>query len=228
MLQEKEADYERFLKSAANSLEKTEPGKLRDVLKQLIEEWKTLGKIRPEKHSEFWGKFQQLTKNAQGQARKLQNQRNASGEESEKQKRALLEKLENLSQQLAPVVNLNQVRKDWRNTGFVAKKLNDELNDQFQKVTGLLSEKIFLNQLLEKKARKGMSADEKDKLRIKLLYDLLNRDVNELQTFELNVEKFTTAKGLDNLLDQKLDQQRRKVEIKRELLKQLKSVEKRA
>ena len=226
MLQEKEADYERFLKSAANSLEKTEPGELRDVLKQLIEEWKTLGKIRPEKHSEFWEKFQQLTKNAQGQARKLQNERNASGEESEKQKRALLEKLENLSQQLVPVVNLNQVRKDWRNTGFVAKKLNDELNEQFQRVTGLLSEKVFLNQLLEKKARKGMSDDEKNKLRIKLLYDLLNRDVNELQTFELNVEKFTTAKGLDNLLDQKLDQQKRKVEIKRELLRQLKSVEK--
>lgn len=54
---------------------------------------------------------------------------------------------------------------------------------------------------------------------------MLNRDVNELKTFELNVEKFNTAKGLDSLLDQKLEQQKRKVEIKRELLKQLKSAQ---
>jgi HKD family nuclease len=93
------------------------------------------------------------------------------------------------------------------------------------RVSGMLSEKIFLNQLLNKKAKKGISPEERDKLRIKLLYDLLNRDVNELKTFELNVEKFNTAKGLDSLLDQKLEQQKRKVEIKRELLKQLKSAQ---
>ena len=72
---------------------------------------------------------------------------------------------------------------------------------------------------------RNLIPEKRDKLRIKLLYDLLNRDVNELKTFELNVEKFNTAKGLDSLLDQKLEQQKRKVEIKRELLKQLKSAQ---
>lgn len=225
MMQEKEADYLSFLEKAAKTLNDADASQIRNIQKQLVEEWKGLGKIKPEKHSEFWGKLQVLFKKSGAMARKSQQNKKASAEENEKLKRQMLDKLKTLGEQLAPEVNLNQVRKEWKSIGFTPKEVNNELNESFMHLTGIISDKIFLNQLLEKKARKGMSDVDRDKLRIKLLYDLLNRDISELQTFELNVEKFNTAKGLDQLLDQKLEQQKRKVEIKRELLKQLKSAQ---
>ncbi|KYG77200.1 MULTISPECIES: DUF349 domain-containing protein [Roseivirga] len=225
MMEEKEADYAQFVEKASKTLANSDASKLRDVQKQLMEEWKALGKIKPEKHSAFWNEFQGVLKSAFNKAKKSQSNKKASAEENEKSKRELLGSLEKLNEQIVPEVNLNQVRKDWKSIGFTSKSVTPELNESFMRVSGMLSEKIFLNQLLNKKAKKGISPEERDKLRIKLLYDLLNRDVNELKTFELNVEKFNTAKGLDSLLDQKLEQQKRKVEIKRELLKQLKSAQ---
>lgn len=222
MMKDKEADYEVFLGKVKARLASADPSKLRGLQKELMSEWKELGKIKPEKDSEFWAKFQGMLKTAMSQSRGGQQNRRAGGEEALKRKKAMLEKLERLSNEMEPKVNLNQVRKEWKTTGFVPREISHELNSSFHEVTSLLSEKIFLAQLVNKKAHQGISEEEKGKLRIKLLYDLLNRDLGELQTFEENVEKFNTSKGLDNLLEQKLLQQKRKVQIKRDLLEQLK------
>lgn len=222
MMKDKEADYVAFLEKAKAKISSVDPSKIKALQKQLMTEWKELGKIKPEKHSEFWTKFQAMLKAASNQSRGGHQQRKASAEEALKRKRAMLDELKKLSDELEPRVNLNQVRKEWKTSGFVPREMNQELNDTFYQVTSLLSEKVFLAQLVNKKADKGISEEEKGKLRIKLLYDLLNRDLGELQTFEENVEKFNTSKGLDNLLEQKLLQQKRKVQIKRDLLEQLK------
>lgn len=222
MMKDKEADYTSFLEKAKAMISSVDPSKVRGLQKQLMTEWKELGKIKPEKHTEFWNQFQALLKAAANQSRGGQQNRKAGTEEALKRKRDMLDKLQKLSGELEPKVNLSQVRKEWKTTGFVPRELNQELNDAFYQITSLISEKIFLAQLVNKKAQKGISEEEKGKLRIKLLYDLLNRDLGELQTFEENVEKFNTSKGLDNLLEQKLLQQKRKVQVKRDLLEELK------
>jgi len=224
MMKDKEANYESFLKKVRDKLSDADPSKLRFLQKELMNEWKELGKVKPEKHSEYWGQFQGLLKSAMAKARGGQQNRRASSEQALKQKKEILEKLQKLSEELEPKVNLNHVRRDWKNSGFVQRDQNYELNNAFQEITSLISEKIFLSQLLNKKAPKDASVEERDKLRIRLLNDLLKRDMTELQNFEENVEKFNTAKGLDNLLEQKLQQQKRKVQVKRDLLNQLKRV----
>lgn len=228
MMQEKEADYDQFLKDAKLALGKADANSMQKVQKQLMEEWKALGKIKPEKHSQYWTAFQKELKGAYHASKKVQAKKNVSVEQNEKYKRAMLEKLAEANEAIVPEVNLNNIRKDWKAIGPTSKAVTEELNDSFMSLNGQLSEKVFLDQLLKKKARKEMSAADKERLRIKLLYDLLNRDVNELETFELNVEKFNMAKGLDSLLDKKLDQQKRKVQIKRDILKQLKSAQNKA
>ena len=51
-----------------------------------------------------------------------------------------------------------------------------------------------------------------------------DRDYNELRTFEENLGKFNTSKGLDGLLEKKLNQQKRKVDIKKAILSELKTL----
>ena len=65
--------------------------------------------------------------------------------------------------------------------------------------------------MLEKKGGRANTEADKNKLRIKLMYDLLRRDQNELSNFEENLGKFNTSKGLNEMLEAKLDQQKRKV-----------------
>lgn len=223
MMQEKEADYEEFLKKAKEKITKGSSN-FKTLKADLMTEWKELGKIRHEKHATFWEEFQRLLKSAMKPSRGM-GQGKASVEENIKRRQEILDKLSVLSESLEPKINLNQVRKEWKMAGFVPKQKNYEMNETFHRLTSLISEKIFLGQLLQKKARKDMSEQDLEKLRIRLLYDLLNRDVAELKTFEENVEKFNTAKGLDHLLDQKLFQQKRKVEVKKEILDQLKGLQ---
>ncbi len=219
MLVEKEAEYEKFLKSAQTTLDKAESGRLRSVQNQLKEEWKTLGKIKPSRHQEFWNDFQKILKTA---SKKVKAKSNASPKENETRKLKVLSQLKEINNDVAPKADIRPLMNEWKSIGFASKELNGQLNQEFHELTSLISEKKFLNELLNKKARKGVSDKDKESLRIKLLYDLLHRDVNELNVFEENIEKFNTSKGLDTMLEKKLTQQRRKVEVKKNLLAELK------
>ncbi len=85
----------------------------------------------------------------------------------------------------------------------------------------------FVDELCQKRMRNfdSRSEPEKNKQRISVVKDLLSRDRNELQTLELNSEKFNIhSNDLNNLMEKKLDQQRQKIEVKELILKELKSL----
>ena len=221
MMVEKEEDYKRFLVHAKQIIERAEFGQLKSVQNRLKEEWKLLGKIKQERHQIFWNEFNAMLKGAYKQFKAKANSPESTAE-NENKKKQLIERLILMNQEVAPKVDLKSIMNEWRKIGAISRDSTQRLNLQFQELTSMLGEKMFLNSLLLRKAKKGMSEKETAILRVKLLQDLLRRDVAELMVFEENIEKFNTSKGLDNVLDHKLNQQRQKVEVKKNLLKELK------
>lgn len=223
MMQEKEEDFKAFIKAAKKKLKGLDLTALKNTQKELMEEWKALGKIKKERHSTYWEEFQELMNEAFESAKKRTKKSKSSLADNEKAKKAVLKELEAVNEKLLPEVKLSSFRQKWKTIGFAGKTINDQLNAEFNFQTMLISEKQFLDKLLQKRSKKGASEAEKAKLRQKLLRELISRDVAELKTFEENVDKFRTAKGLDDLLENKLNQQKIKVEVKKEILKQVKA-----
>ena len=224
MMAQKEDDFKAFVSETHLILEKAESSKsLQTAIKQRVEEWKELGKLERSKHNQYWQELQTIFKSHTQRVRKLESkQRNQSSKEVQEEKEKIISQLEEVSKKLVPDVDLTSIRDNWKRTGRLSKKQDFELNGKFRFLVDLISEKQFLNQLVMKKGARLSSDEEKNKLRIKLVYDLLKRDQTELGNFEENLGKFNTSSGLNDMLIAKLDQQKRKVEVKKKILDELK------
>ncbi|OEK02008.1 hypothetical protein BFP97_10965 [Roseivirga sp. 4D4] len=225
MSEEKEAAFEEFLikAEALNSIKDITA--LRKSISSFKEEWQALGKIKPNKHNEFWQRFQTIIKSSLEEAKKLEKAKaKLTPQDNLKLKEKIIAELEKANTSLTPKIDLNQIKKKWKGVGGLDKEVSQQLSAQYLRLTGMISEKRFLNTLVEKKAKKGLSESDLNKLRIRLLRGLLDRDYSELKTFEENLGKFNMASGLDNLLDRKLAQQKLKVEIKKDILTELKNL----
>ncbi|MBO3700349.1 DUF349 domain-containing protein [Roseivirga sp. E12] len=225
MSEEKEAAFEEFLIKAEKLKAEKDIVSLRKSINSFKEEWQALGKIKPSKHNEFWQKFQEIIKSALNAAKKLEKKKaKLSTKDNQKLKEEILSELKKANETLIPKIDLNLINKKWKGVGNTDKDVSKELSSRYLKLSGMISEKKFLNSLVEKKSKKGTSESDLNKLRVRLLRGLLDRDYNELKTFEENLGKFNMASGLDNLLDRKLAQQKLKVEIKKEILAELKKL----
>jgi hypothetical protein len=223
MAEEKESAFEEFLEKAEALKSIKDIAELRKVISTYKEQWHALGKIKPAKHSEFWEQFQTIIKAALNQAKKIEKVKSKiSPEANRNSKEAIIGELEKANESILPKVDLNAINRKWKAIGPVGKKFSEELSEKYLRLSGTISEKKFLNTLVEKKSKQGASDDDLNKLRIRLVRGLLDRDYGELKTFEENMGKFNMASGLDNLLDRKLAQQKLKVEIKKDILTELK------
>jgi len=223
MAEEKESAFEEFLEKAEALKSIKDIAELHKVISTYKEQWHALGKIKPVKHSEFWEQFQTIIKAALNQAKKIEKVKSKiSPEANRNSKEAIIGELEKANESILPKVDLNAINRKWKAIGPVGKKFSEELSEKYLRLSGIISEKKFLNTLVEKKSKKGASDDDLNKLRIRLVRGLLDRDYSELKTFEENMGKFNMASGLDNLLDRKLAQQKLKVEIKKDILTELK------
>ena len=225
MMSEKEADFEAFMKKAEQLKTIKDQYELKKAIQLYREEWKGLGKIKPAKHNAFWEQFQAIVKSALAAAKKVdQEKRQTSSEDNKRAKKQLITRLEEANKALVPELDVKVINAEWKAIGPVDKRLRAELTEQYLFLIGMISEKQFLNTLLSKKSKKGSSREELAKLRLRLLRDLLTRDVNELKTFEENMGKFNMAKGLDDVLGKRLEQQKRKVIVKKAILDELKNL----
>ncbi len=226
MMVQKEANYEAFLKEAAERLKDVPLAKLKSLNAQLMEEWKALGRIKREKQNEFWTRFQSLTKKAWNEARKTKKVADKSNlGANKKNKEEFIEKLRSLNEVLIPEVDLNEVKTEWRSLGPVSKKDMGELQAAYLTQYDMLSEKLFLNSMVEKRLKGKDQGKDKSRLRNRILRDLLDRDTRELNAFKENLEKFNTSGGFHEMIGGKLEQQERKVKVKKMILSQLKSAE---
>jgi hypothetical protein len=224
MMVEKEADYQEFLEKA-EALKKVDSYKpLVDQVRNLREEWKSLGKIRKEASDKYWEQFQGIIKDSLKAAKSKKPKSPSKNKEENIKWRALfLKELEVKNEAIVPDVNTVKLKEQWKTMGNVGKAEMEPLQENFLLLLDQIAEKQFIESLINKKAKNTQSAEDRDRMRIKLLYDLLNRDRNELAIFNENLERFSTSSGLDRLISGKLALQERKVKVKEAILKQIKS-----
>ena len=226
MMVEKEALYVAFLEKAEKQLTSAGVANMKAVQDALRQEWKELGRIKREKQNAFWEQFQALMKKSWNEARKKKSSgQKTDFQSNKKSKEEFIEKLKELNKALVPGVDLNTVKQDWKALGPVNRKDVKDLQSAYLVQLDMLSEKIFLEGMVNKRLKgKDKGADPK-RLRQRILRDLLERDKRELNAFRDNLEKFNTSGGFHDMIGGKLEQQERKVEVKKMILSQLKSAE---
>lgn len=226
MMVEKEVNYEQFLKEATKRLKDAPLAKLKSLNTELMEEWKELGRVKREKQNEFWTQFQALTKQAWNHAKKAKKGTDKSDfDANKKNKEEFIEKLKGLNKALIPAVNLNGLKTEWKALGPVNKKDVEVLQEAYLMQYDMLSEKLFLDAMVEKRLQGKDQGKDKKRLQQRILRDLLDRDSRELNAFKENLEKFNTSGGFHQMIGGKLEQQERKVKVKKMILSQLKSAE---
>lgn len=219
---EREELYAEFLKKAESlrSVDGLDP--LRNEIRALKEEWKSLGRIRKSKRDEFWEGFQTIIQESLDAAKKKQKaSRKSSSKENLQKRKDFLARLKQIAEDAEASPNVDQLKKEWSGLGSIAKKEMEALRDEYGFHLLVISERNFLNNLLERKAKKNASDKERRQLKMRLIRDLLDRDRRELNTFQENLEKFNTSSGLDKLIGGKLELQQRKVKAKQMIVDQL-------
>ncbi|WP_339698189.1 DUF349 domain-containing protein [uncultured Roseivirga sp.] len=225
MMKEKEANYKEFIDKAEKLKEIENYTDLVEKIRTLKEEWKDLGRIKSDVRTAFWNQFQAIIKAAISKAKKEGKAKASSGNKKEnlENRSAFLKELETLNQKITPTANVKSLKDKWKNLGPVSRADMDRLQNEFLFLMDQISEKQFIESLLHKKLKGKQNDAEKERVRMKIIYDLLHRDKNELSTFKENLEKFNTSSGLDKLIGGKLELQERKVKVKEEILKQFKA-----
>lgn len=219
MMEERESDYEDFIIAAKSLLKITDLDQLKKELRNRQEEWKSLGKIKPQKHSEYWAQFQEVIQEALKKAKqKAKKVAGGNSKEQLKKLNSFKEDLIKANEQLIPEADVKSLKEQWRLLQKIKNKEARDIKQDIRFQLEMLSEKSFINTLVIK--RKAKMDDLR--LRQKISRDLLERDKRELHTFEENLGKFNMADGLDNMLSKKLRKQAQKVEVKREILNQIK------
>lgn len=224
MMLEKEEDYKAFISKAEQLKAIEEYPTLIDRIKGLREEWKLLGRIKKQVSDDYWNQFQVVIKEALKASKKKKTQPAGKNRvENAKLRSDFLKTLATTNEALVPKVSVTALKEQWKKMGVADKTEMLILQEEFLMLIDQIAEKQFIDNLLQKKIKSLNSPAEREKLRVKLLYDLLNRDKNELFTFKENLEKFNTSAGLDQLIAGKLALQERKVKVKEAILKQLKA-----
>lgn len=198
-------------------------------VRKFQERWKEVGKIPAVKFKELSADFSRKLKYKS--APKRTDQRTpASPDQLNKnyeEKKRLLEQLNAIDIEKEPD-SINKVRalkESWKKIGMVPKELYRPQQEEFNMTADLLTEKYFLEKMAASKDPSYAQKNSREKLRIKmrLLKDLLVRDEKELQAFFDNMGHVNTRQGAVNkMLDQKLAQQKHKVQVKKALIRAFK------
>jgi len=221
MMKERETFYHDFLKRAESLRSVPTLVELRAQIKELMDEWKLLGRIQKSERDKCWEAFQKIIQEsldkAKKEARKIVKKNPA---ESLTLRKAFLEKLTKMTEELHVPFSVDKLKSEWSKLGTVSKKDMDVLRQEYGTLLMILSEAKFVEDLARKKSKKGSKPEELKRLKVRLIRDLLERDKRELNTFNENLGNFSMAKGLDKIIGNKLELQEKKVEIKQYILDQ--------
>ncbi|KYG76744.1 DUF349 domain-containing protein [Roseivirga echinicomitans] len=223
MMKDKESNYQEFIDGAEKLKEIESYTVLVEKIRTLKEEWKDLGRIKAEVRTEFWNKFQVIIKSALAKAKKEGKAKVGNKKENLESRTEFLKELIVLNEKIAPVANVKELRDKWKYLGPVSRSEMDKLQGDFLFLIDQIAEKQFIESLMYKKLKGKQNEADKERVRLKIAYDLLHRDRAELSTFQENLEKFNTSSGLDKLIGGKLELQERKVKVKEEILRQFKA-----
>lgn len=226
MMASREKQYESLIEKAKKlQNDKSEPDELAKKSNALVEEWKSLENIPKEKYALLLKEFKKYTQ----AGRKKGNSKNTkfqSKESNDKEKLALIEELKS-AQKINPaeaVEKAKAIQEKWKNSG---KTFNKSLNEEYFTLNDYIFEKSFLENLFERKAKKGLDEKEAIKFKMNILRDLISRDQRELNVFEENLEKFNLGtQKLDKMVGFKHEKQKRKLAVKQQIMDELRDLNK--
>ncbi len=224
MMKERDGNYQEFIQRAEGMRAITDLEKLRTEIRTQKEEWKGLGRIQQAERDKHWESFQKIIQESLDAAKKA-NKKVQKTDKSQnlKDRKAFIAKLLALTGDVNAGFDVDKLKLEWASLGSVSKKDIEALRPEYSRCMMILSEIKFLDGLARKKSKKGSKPEELRRLKAKLIRDLLERDKRELRTFNENLGNFSTAKGLDKIIGDKLGLQERKVEAKQFILEQLRN-----
>ncbi|MFY0652995.1 MAG: DUF349 domain-containing protein [Cyclobacteriaceae bacterium] len=205
-----------------------------DAVKKLQADWKSIGHIPEEEYKSRNSKYWELTRLFFAE---LKSDKKLSGNKQDfkgnlKLKKAVLDHLnelkdKSLHEQVSNAVD--ESKSVWKSIGPVPKEELDAMNKSFIGLLDDISERAFVHQLSCRKFKGFVkkSAEERNKLLIKTVKDLLSRDQNDLKTFRENMDNMHVNKGsFVDMLEKKLKNQEKRVASKKGILNDLQSIKK--
>ncbi len=222
MMKDREQSFEEFLKKAEGLKSIKNLDKLRTEIRSYKEEWKTLGRIKQDVRDKHWETFQAIIQSALDVAKKESKKNKKDDHKANfKARQAFVERLSTIAQDINQNYNVDSLKSEWSSLGPVSKKDIESLRPEYGRWIMILSEAKFVDSLARKKSKKGISKEDFERVKFRVARDLLERDKRELQTFNENLGNFSTAKGLDKIIGDKLELQEKKVAAKQYVLDQL-------
>lgn len=226
MMAAREKQYETLIQKAKKiQSDKLEADELTKKSNALVEEWKSLENIPKERYALLLKEFKKYTQAGKKAGNSIAN--NSIGKEgNDKEKLALMEELK-AAQKLNPseaVEKAKSIQQKWKNSG---KTFNKSLNEEYFTLNDYIFEKSFLENLFERKAKKGIEEKDALKFKMNILRDLISRDQRELNVFEENLEKFNLgSEKLDKMVGFKHEKQKRKLAVKQQIMEELRDLNK--
>lgn len=193
--------------------------------RMLQQQWKAIGKVPPTSFKALSSEFNRLIK------QKIRSSKAGftpiSAEEQEKNyhaKNHLIEKLQALKIEGEADVTktIKAIRAEWKNIGNVPREKYHHQLETFQSTADMLTEHYFLETMASAKDDNYMAKNNREKIRIKLrlLKELLVRDEKELQAFYDNMQNVNTRQSpMSKLIEDKLQHQKHKVNVKKTLMR---------
>jgi hypothetical protein len=224
MMATREKQYEALIEKA-KKLQENKGDDLAEKSNALVEEWKELENIPKEKYATLLKEFKKYTQAGKRVGNKKPAKSNGKDGYDE-EKLALIKELKK-AQELNPadaVGKAKAIQQKWKNSG---KTYNKSLNEEYFTLNDYIFEKSFLENLFERKAKKGIEGKEALKLKMNILRDLISRDQRELNVFEENLEKFNLGtQKLDKMVGFKHEKQKRKLAVKQQIMEELRDLNK--
>ena len=213
--------------------------KVRDIkestrrLKELQNEWKNLGSIPSEPYIELKTKFQKINDDIFAQLRAIkeeeQHHRQRRLQRVIDHKKKLLEELNDRIRRNAD--DLERLKREfldrWKKLGNHFNKEIHILNDTFFARILFINEKLFVEKLASRKYSNFdmLDPDRKNRIKIKILSELIERDENDLSKYNKNMEVFSIRPGsVDQIFNNKRNEKQKSLLVKKELLESLKNI----
>ena len=213
--------------NSVRSINTHQPGfDLKKTVEELRDEWRKIGQV-PIKQKRYFEKDFNYKISQLFKQRRPRIQTNASPQELQRnleKKRELLSRAIELEKSDS-FLELQDIQKEWQQVGLIPKEDYKELTEEFKTTCEKALEKRFLEQYAQNKDQSYENKNNREKTRFKisLLKELLKRDEKDLHSFTENMEKFNRGQKFDKIMNNKLLNQKRKVNVKRQLLSELKN-----
>lgn len=234
LINERTEQYKALIEKARMLVQEKDQREAAQGVKALQLEWKNVGQVPATTRTELWNQLQQIVKpvfakrtpvQRQGLVKKFNRTPAAPAAGALEAKKELLSKLREITgYDKAAMAKAQQLQEEFKNLGFAPGPEGESVNHAFFQEFSLLKEKNFLHNLAHAKSRdfSALEEPEKNKIKLRLLRDLLGRDERELQNFKDNLSNLNTGKNkINKMMDTKLRLQQRKVEVKRLLMREL-------